>query len=95
MRTSPVNRTVIAVLLLLFVLLQYQIWNGSGNVRQMAKMKQDLARQQTANALLEQQIARSQSEIQDLKEGLSTVEEKARYEMGMVKPNEVFVQIAR
>lgn len=95
MRTSPVNRTVIAVLLLLFVLLQDQIWNGSGNVRQVAKMKQDLARQQAANALLEQQIARSQSEIQDLKEGLSTVEEKARYEMGMVKPNEVFVQIAR
>ena len=95
MRTSPVNRTVIAVLLLLFVLLQYQIWNGSGNVRQVAKMKQDLARQQAANALLEQQIARSQSEIQDLKEGLSTVEEKARYEMGMVKPNEIFVQIAR
>ena len=95
MRTSPVNRTVIAVLLLLFVLLQYQIWNGSGNVRQVAKMKQDLASQQAANALLEQQIARSQSEIQDLKEGLSTVEEKARYEMGMVKPNEGFGQIAR
>ena len=44
---------------------------------------------------LEQDIARTQSEIQDLKDGLSTVEEKARYEMGMVKPNELFIQIAR
>jgi cell division protein FtsB len=33
------------------------------------------------------------AEVRDLKEGLDMVEEKARSELGMVKPNEIFVQI--
>ena len=63
-------------------------------MHRVALMKTELERQRETNAQLEQDIARVQSEIQDLKEGVATVEEKARYEMGMVKPNEVFVQIA-
>lgn len=91
--SSATSRIVPLVLLVLLCLLQYQIWTGRGSVRQVATMKQTLAQQQEANAQLATEIGRLQSEIQDLKEGLSTVEEKARFEMGMVKPNEVFVQI--
>ena len=58
-------------------------WHDSGTDRQRA-----------VNEQLEAEVARLQSEVADLKEGLGTVEEKARYELGMVKPNEVFVQIA-
>ena len=94
MRAMPVSRVVTVVLLLLLVMLQYQIWTGRGSVHREALMKTELERQRETNAQLEQDIARVQSEIQDLKEGVATVEEKARYEMGMVKPNEVFVQIA-
>ena len=94
MRAMPVSRVVTVVLLLLLVMLQYLIWTGRGSVHRVAVMKTELERQREANAQLEQDIARVKSEIQDLKEGVATVEEKARYEMGMVKPNEVFVQIA-
>lgn len=94
MRAMPVSRVVTVVLLLLLVMLQYQLWTGRGSVHRVAVMKTELERQREANAQLEQDIARVKSEIQDLKEGVATVEEKARYEMGMVKPNEVFVQIA-
>ncbi len=89
------DRVVLAVLVTLLVVFQFQIWTGHGSVQSVAQMKAQLEVQRERNAVLEQDIARVQSEIQDLKEGLSTVEEKARYEMGMVKPNEVFVQIAR
>ncbi len=95
MPALTVPRIVFVVLTMVLVLLQIQIWTGHGSVHSVAEMKSQLAHQQERNAQLEQEIARTQSEIQDLKEGLSTVEEKARYEMGMVKQNELFVQIAR
>ena len=63
-------------------------------MHRVALMKTELERQRETNAQLEQDIARVQSGIQDLKEGVATVEEKEGYVMGMVKPNEVFVQIA-
>ena len=86
--------TVPVVLALLLGMLQYQIWTGRGSVQQVVGMTQALDRQRAVNEQLEAEVARLQSEVADLKEGLGPVEEKARYELGMVKPNEVFVQIA-
>ena len=86
--------TVPVVLALLLGMLQYQIWTGRGSVQQVVGMTQALEKQIAVNEQLEAEVARLQSEVADLKEGLGTVEEKARYELGMVKPNEVFVQIA-
>ena len=90
-----INRIVTAVLIAVLLLLQFQIWTGRGSVQEVSLMKQQLESQRNTNAQLEQQIGRIESEISDLKKGLSTVEEKARYEMGMLKPNEIFVQMAR
>ena len=90
-----INRIVTAVLIAVLLLLQFQIWTGRGSVQEVSLMKQQLESQRNTNAQLEQQIGRIESEISDLKKGPSTVEEKARYEMGMLKPNEIFVQIAR
>ena len=90
-----INRIVTAVLIAVLLLLQFQIWTGRGSVQEVSLMKLQLESQRNTNAQLEQQIGRIESEISDLKKGLSTVEEKARYEMGMLKPNEIFVQIAR
>ena len=86
--------TVPVILALLLGMLQYQIWTGRGSVQQVSNMRQALEKQQASNAQLEAEVARLQSEINDLKDGFETVEEKARYELGMVKPNEIFVQIA-
>ena len=43
----------------------------------------------------EQSIARLRAELHDLRDGLEMVEERARAEIGMVKPNEIFVQLAK
>ena len=81
------------VLVLLLILLQYSIWTGRGSVGQVADLEKNLVTLRAKNQQTEADIARLRSEIQDLQEGLSIVEEKARYEMGLVKPNEIFVQI--
>ena len=94
MPTPSARYTVPGILALLLGMLQYQIWTGRGSVQQVSNMRQALEKQQASNAQLEAEVARLQSEINDLKDGFETVEEKARYELGMVKPNEIFVQIA-
>ena len=81
------------VLVLLLILLQYSIWTGRGSVGQVAELEKNLVTLRAQNQQTEADIARLRSEIQDLQEGVSIVEEKARYEMGLVKPNEIFVQI--
>ena len=81
------------VLVLLLILLQYSIWTGRGSVGQVADLEKNLVTLRATNQQTEADIARLRSEIQDLQEGVSIVEEKARYEMGLVKPNEIFVQI--
>ena len=80
-------------LVLLLILLQYSIWTGRGSVGQVAELEKNLVTLRAQNQQTEADIARLRSEIQDLQEGVSIVEEKARYEMGLVKPNEIFVQI--
>ena len=81
------------VLVLLLIMLQYSIWTGRGSVGQVADLEKNLVTLRAKNQQTEADIARLRSEIQDLQEGVSIVEEKARYEMGLVKPNEIFVQI--
>ena len=81
------------VLVLLLILLQYSIWTGRGSVGQVAELQKNLTELREKNQQTEAEILRLRSEIHDLQEGLSIVEEKARYEMGLVKPNEIFVQI--
>lgn len=80
------------VLLAVLALLQGQLWLGRGSLPRVQEMQRQIAVQQTANAAASQANARLDSEVNDLKEGMDMVEEKARSELGMVKPNEVYVQ---
>lgn len=89
------RRLVPAALLVLLLVLQGQLWFGRGSVPNVAKLNQELAAQKRSNAQAEQANARLDAEIRDLREGLEMVEEKARSELGMVKPNEIFVQVAK
>jgi cell division protein FtsB len=81
------------VLVLLLVILQWQLWNGRGSVRDVQQLQQKLGDQKEANARATIANERLASEVNDLKNGMEMVEERARQELGMVKPNEVFVQI--
>jgi cell division protein FtsB len=89
------SRIVCLVLAGLLALVQVQMWSGRGSIPEVAALQHKLADQLAANAsakLANDQLA---SEIADLKTGLGAVEEKARMELGMIKPNEIFVQVAR
>ncbi|MEO7401665.1 MAG: septum formation initiator family protein [Polaromonas sp.] len=87
------NRIVPAILVLLLLLFHAQLWMGRGSVPSVREMQQRLDEQLAKNA--QAQLANDQlaAEVKDLQEGLEMVEEKARSELGMVKPNEIFVQI--
>ena len=86
-------RAVPAILIVLLVVIHAQLWVGRGSLPNVAALQRKLDAQQAANArarLVNDQLA---SEVDDLRAGLGTVEEKARMELGMVKPNEIFVQV--
>lgn len=81
-----------AVLVLLLGLFQAQLWMGRGSVPNVREMQQRLEEQLANNKLRQASNDQLATEIKDLQEGLEMVEEKARSELGMVKPNEMFVQ---
>ena len=89
------NRIVAIVLVLLLALFHGQLWLGRGSVADVARLQQKLDAQKQANLLARQTNERLAAEVRDLQEGLEMVEEKARQELGMVKPNEIFVQVGR
>jgi cell division protein FtsB len=89
------RRAVPAALITLLVILHAQLWLGRGSLPSVAQLRTQLAEQNQRNS--QAQLANNQlvAEVRDLKEGLEMVEEKARMELGMVKSNEIYVQIAR
>ena len=84
-------RLVPVVLLALPAVLHAQLWLGRGSIPRVQEMQRQRDEQIAANDRARQANERLNSEVHDLKEGLDMVEEKARSELGMVKPNEVYV----
>ena len=89
------NRLVPIVLVTLLVIIQAQLWLGKGSVSTVAELERSLQEQKAENEKVHRKIDQLSAEVNDLKEGLHMVEERARHELGMVKPNEIFVQIAK
>ncbi len=87
------TRWVTALLLGLLAVIHVQIWFGRGSIAQVDALRRELAEQEQANEAARLRNERLAAEVQDLYEGVQTVEEIARQELGMVKPNEIFVQI--
>jgi cell division protein FtsB len=89
------NRFIPGLLITLLIVLHAQLWTGRGSVSQVVSMRQalvELERSNQAARLRNDQVA---NEVRDLQEGLGMIEELARQDLGMVKPNEIFVQIAQ
>jgi cell division protein FtsB len=89
------NRLIPVLLIALLAIVHAQLWYGRGSIASVAEMERKLEAQKAANAKAQQANEQLASEVRDLKEGLETVEEKARMELGMVKPNEIFVQVSK
>ncbi len=88
-------RLVTVLLLALLGWLHAQLWLGRGSVAKVAQMKQELAEVQARNQQATARNLQLTHEVRDLQEGLEIIEEKARMELGMVKPNELLVQMAQ
>ena len=86
-------RWLTVALISLLVLLQYPLWIGKGGWLRVWDVDRQLQQQRTANKMLEVRNAGLDAEVRDLKQGYDAIEERARFELGMIKPDEVFVQI--
>lgn len=89
------KRLIPAVLIALLAIIQVQLWLGRGGLPTVSELERELQQQKMANEEARRKIEQLSAEVNDLKEGLNMVEERARQELGMVKPNEIFVQIAK
>ena len=89
------RRSVTAILLGLLLILQGQLWFGRGSLPSVQQMQERLEALSLENSKAQTENNRLSAEVRDLKEGLEMVEEKARGELGMVKPNEIFVHYER
>lgn len=86
-------RLLAAVLAALVIAIQYPLWLGNGGWLRVRDAERQLQAQQKTNSSLEARNAKLAAEVKDLKEGAGAVEERARYQLGMIKEGEVFVQI--
>ena len=80
-------------LIALLILLQYPLWIGKGGWLRVWDVDRQLQQQKAANHQLEVRNAGLDAEVRDLKQGYDAIEERARFELGMIKQDEVFVQI--
>ena len=89
------SHLVPAGLIALLVILHAQLWAGRGSIQSVAAMTQQIDEQQRKNAQAQLVNDLLAAEVRDLADGLEMVEEKARQELGMVKPNEIFVHVSK
>jgi cell division protein FtsB len=85
---------LLAVALIAFiVLMQHPLWLGKGSWLRVWELDQQLRTQRDTNQKLAMRNAAVDAEVRDLKQGLDAIEERARSELGMIKPDEIFFQI--
>ncbi len=80
-------------LVALVALLQYPLWVGKGGWLKVWDVDRQLQQERESNKKLEIRNAGLDAEVRDLKQGYDAIEERARFELGMIKNDEVFVQI--
>jgi cell division protein FtsB len=86
-------RALTLILLLLLLALQYKMWFGEGGYRDVQRLAERVEEQARENELLAQRNRELQAEVEDLRQGLEAVEERARSELGMIKEDEEFYQV--
>ena len=82
-----------AILIGLAVVIQYPLWLGKGGWLKVWESDSQLRQQREVNRQLELRNAGLEAETHNLKSGLEAVEERSRFELGMVKPEEIFYQL--
>ena len=86
-------KVLAGILAALILLIQYPLWPGKGGWLRAWEVDRRLSAQKNTNESLERRNMALGAEVRDLKQGFDAVEERARYELGFVKPDEVFFQV--
>jgi cell division protein FtsB len=86
-------RIVAAVLAVLVLALQYRLWVSDGGMREVWRLREEVAAQRAENEKLKERNRTLVAEVQDLKQGTTAIEERARTDLGMVGNNETFYQV--
>ena len=87
-------RVLAGILSALIVLIQVPLWLGKGGWLRASEVDRQLAVQKAKNAELARRNTGLAAEVNDLKTGTEAIEERARFELGMVRSDEVFYQYA-
>jgi len=90
MKRLPLTPVLLAALI---ALMQYPLWLGKGSWLRVWDLDRQLQTQKNYNRKLQVRNAAIEADVRDLKQGVEAIEERARYELGMVKPDEVFFHI--
>ena len=86
-------RPLLAILLVVLIALQVKLWFGEGGYSDVKRLQLRVEEQARDNESLALRNRELQAEVEDLRQGLQAVEERARSELGMVKENEEFYQV--
>ena len=84
---------ILPLLIALIVGLQYRLWVGEGSYAEISRLQDDIASQQAENEKMRERNRVLAVEVEELKSGLDSVEERARLEMGMIKEGETFYML--
>ncbi|RKT45088.1 cell division protein FtsB [Thiocapsa rosea] len=90
---APAMRLLILVLILLLAGLQFRLWVGEGSLAEVHGLKNEIAAQEEELVRLRARNQELQAEVMDLREGVEALEERARRDLGMIKPGEIFIQV--
>ncbi|MFC4929850.1 cell division protein FtsB [Massilia sp. GCM10023247] len=88
-------RLITLALAALLLLIQYPLWLGKSSMLAVSDLRGQLELAQLKTDQLKARNAKLESEVRDLRDGTGAVEERARLELGMIKQNEIFVQVLR
>ena len=86
-------RIVLVLLVALFAWLQYRLWFGSGGNHEVGALQAQVEQQARQNEGLRDRNAALAAEVADLKSGEAAIEERARAELGMIRPGETFYRV--
>jgi cell division protein FtsB len=86
-------RTLILLLIVMLVVLQYRLWVGEGSLAELYLLKEDIELQRAELQQMRRRNQALQAEVNDLKKGLEAIEERARNDLGMIREGEIFYQI--
>ena len=86
-------RYVALILLIVLIGLEIKLWAGQGGMAEVWRLEKSVAEQKAKNEQLKARNDALAAEVENLKTGDEAVEERARSELGLIKPGETFYQV--